>query len=255
MGRKKSLKTRHKRKKIMKKILISLAIIAAVGAIGFGATRAYFSDTETSTGNTFTAGSIDLALSKGNGYDNTWAGAIKTFSNMAPGQESDEFSIWFKNDGSINGTLVVNVSGNTENDVPDADQTGEYGNIDVEAVPFSKHVLVTWAEVQDSNDNVAGWWTSQIIGTYADQQAAIDDGAIVAYSLQNTNGGNSNYAPTIYGLSRVDLHYVEGGVNLVFTPGTARKESLKLMLDPAVENDYQYDGIDITLAAKLDQVQ
>ncbi|PIW76653.1 MAG: hypothetical protein CO001_00190, partial [Candidatus Portnoybacteria bacterium CG_4_8_14_3_um_filter_40_10] len=42
----------------MKKIIISLSIIAAVAAIAIGATTAYFSDTETSTGNTFTAGSI-----------------------------------------------------------------------------------------------------------------------------------------------------------------------------------------------------
>jgi predicted ribosomally synthesized peptide with SipW-like signal peptide len=42
----------------MKKILISLAIIGVVGAIGIGATVAYFSDTETSVGNTFTAGTL-----------------------------------------------------------------------------------------------------------------------------------------------------------------------------------------------------
>ena len=45
-----------------KKILISLSVIAAVAAITIGGTIAYFSDTETSTGNTFTAGSIDLKI-------------------------------------------------------------------------------------------------------------------------------------------------------------------------------------------------
>jgi len=45
-----------------KKILISLSVIAAVAAIAIGGTIAYFSDTETSTGNTFTAGSIDLKI-------------------------------------------------------------------------------------------------------------------------------------------------------------------------------------------------
>ena len=39
----------------MKKILISLAVVGAVGAVVAGATGAFFSDTETSTGNTFTA--------------------------------------------------------------------------------------------------------------------------------------------------------------------------------------------------------
>ncbi|MFH1745258.1 MAG: SipW-dependent-type signal peptide-containing protein [bacterium] len=45
-----------------KKILISVSIIAGVAAIVVGATTAFFSDTETSTGNTFTAGSIDLKV-------------------------------------------------------------------------------------------------------------------------------------------------------------------------------------------------
>ncbi len=46
----------------MKKILISVSIIAAAAAVVVGATTAYFSDTETSTGNTFTAGTIDITM-------------------------------------------------------------------------------------------------------------------------------------------------------------------------------------------------
>ena len=46
----------------MKKILVSLGVIVAVGAIVIGATGAFFSDTETSVGNTFTAGDIDLQI-------------------------------------------------------------------------------------------------------------------------------------------------------------------------------------------------
>jgi len=46
----------------MKKILISLSIIGAVAAIAISATTAYFSDTKTSTGNTFTAGTISIGV-------------------------------------------------------------------------------------------------------------------------------------------------------------------------------------------------
>jgi predicted ribosomally synthesized peptide with SipW-like signal peptide len=46
----------------MKKILVSLSIIGAVAAIVVGGTIAYFSDTQTSTGNTFTAGTIDITV-------------------------------------------------------------------------------------------------------------------------------------------------------------------------------------------------
>ena len=45
-----------------KKIVISLSIIGVVAAIGIGGTIAYFNDTETSTGNIFTAGALDLKV-------------------------------------------------------------------------------------------------------------------------------------------------------------------------------------------------
>ena len=62
-----------------KKILISLSVIGAVAAIAIGGTIAYFSDTETSTGNTFTAGAIDLKIDSNATYNGvgvpaaTWA--------------------------------------------------------------------------------------------------------------------------------------------------------------------------------------
>jgi len=46
----------------MKRIIISLAVIGAVAAIAIGATTAFFSDTETSAGNSFAAGAIDLKV-------------------------------------------------------------------------------------------------------------------------------------------------------------------------------------------------
>jgi len=45
-----------------KKILISLAVIGIIAVAVIGGTIAYFSDTETSTGNTFTAGDLDLTI-------------------------------------------------------------------------------------------------------------------------------------------------------------------------------------------------
>jgi predicted ribosomally synthesized peptide with SipW-like signal peptide len=53
-----------------KKIIISLSVIAAVAAVVIGGTISYFSDTETSTGNTFTAGSIDLKVDSTQHYNN-----------------------------------------------------------------------------------------------------------------------------------------------------------------------------------------
>jgi predicted ribosomally synthesized peptide with SipW-like signal peptide len=50
----------------MKRILISLSIIGVVAAVGLGITAALFNDTETSSGNIFTAGTLDLKV------DHTW---------------------------------------------------------------------------------------------------------------------------------------------------------------------------------------
>ena len=46
----------------MKKTIISLSIIGVVAAIAIGATVAYFNDVETSTGNTLSAGTLDLKI-------------------------------------------------------------------------------------------------------------------------------------------------------------------------------------------------
>ncbi|MFA5791851.1 MAG: SipW-dependent-type signal peptide-containing protein [Candidatus Paceibacterota bacterium] len=53
----------------MKKIILSLSMIAVVGVVVLGATGAFFSDTETSTGNTFTAGAIDLKVDSEQHYN------------------------------------------------------------------------------------------------------------------------------------------------------------------------------------------
>ncbi|MFA5747358.1 MAG: TasA family protein, partial [Candidatus Paceibacterota bacterium] len=72
-----------------KKILLSLSVIAAVATIAVGGTIAYFSDTETSTGNTFTAGTISIAV---NGQE-TWTENF-VFGDMKPSQvEYSNFTV------------------------------------------------------------------------------------------------------------------------------------------------------------------
>lgn len=62
--------------KIVKSLLVIALVIGAVGAT----TAAFFSDTGTSSANTFTAGTLDLKM---NTFDNTTANW--TMPNMAPG--------------------------------------------------------------------------------------------------------------------------------------------------------------------------
>ena len=53
----------------MKKILLSVATLAIVGVIAVGATGAFYGDVETSTGNTFTAGSLELKVDSTSHYN------------------------------------------------------------------------------------------------------------------------------------------------------------------------------------------
>ena len=98
----------------MKKIILSLSVIAAVAAVVVGATTAFFSDTETSTGNTFTAGAIDLKIDNsawynGNAVDgSTWGpkdleegNFFFNLSDLKPGDwEEDTISLHVDNNNA-----------------------------------------------------------------------------------------------------------------------------------------------------------
>lgn len=94
----------------MKNIIKSFLIIVAVAAVAGGATYSYFSDTETSTGNTFTAGTLDLDVDGNNGVN-----TVKfTVANMRPGnQPTGQFRL--HNSGSLSGYLdLENISVTSE---------------------------------------------------------------------------------------------------------------------------------------------
>ena len=94
-----------------KKILFSISIIAAVAAIVFGITTAFFSDTETSTGNTFSAGTLNLQV--GNEDPTTWSYSAP---DIKPGDEDQEF-VSIQNTGSIDGYLHITFANLIDDDV------------------------------------------------------------------------------------------------------------------------------------------
>ncbi len=85
----------------MKKILgLTVAALMVMGLVG-GGTWAYFSDTETSSGNTLVSGTLDVGLdntdndSATTSITSTWA-----TSNWAPGTTKDA-TLYINNDGTI----------------------------------------------------------------------------------------------------------------------------------------------------------
>lgn len=89
----------------MLKILKSLVVVVAVAAVATSATGAYFSDTETSTGNSFTAGTLDLNV------DGQNTNVVKfNLTDVRPGNQPTA-TYTLANAGSINGYLdLENIS-------------------------------------------------------------------------------------------------------------------------------------------------
>jgi predicted ribosomally synthesized peptide with SipW-like signal peptide len=87
---------------INRKVLISLFIIGILAlGIGWG-TYSYFSDTETSSGNRFTAATLDLEVGGSSIL-------VINVGNIAPGYDSGFYKWILKNVGSIPGKLSVTI--------------------------------------------------------------------------------------------------------------------------------------------------
>lgn len=113
----------------MKKILmILLSLMLVVGLVGAG-TIAHFSDTETSVGNTFTAGTLDLTV----GGVNDPHVASFTLADLRPGSSGTQTYV-LANAGSIPGFVdlqavsVANAGGAT-NDTEFTVDPGNLGNL------------------------------------------------------------------------------------------------------------------------------
>jgi predicted ribosomally synthesized peptide with SipW-like signal peptide len=87
-----------------------MMLIGLVAALAGAGLHAYFSDTEKSEGNTFTAGTLDLELSAAQG-----SVVVLNVGPLAPGDSGS--NTWIaKNVGSIAGKLSLTVSSITNND-------------------------------------------------------------------------------------------------------------------------------------------
>jgi predicted ribosomally synthesized peptide with SipW-like signal peptide len=144
---------------ISKKLLASIVVIGILAfAIGWG-TYSYFSDTETSTGNTFSAGTLDLKV---DGKDNP-LDVYFNVANVKPG-ESGSKTIALKNDGTIGGTAKIHIKNvaNSEGENPESEtDTAEPGDLgkylvlkiwyDAEGDGFEADDLIVTDEVNDLN--------------------------------------------------------------------------------------------------------
>jgi predicted ribosomally synthesized peptide with SipW-like signal peptide len=121
----------------MNKVIASLLMIGVVAAMAGAGTFAYFTDTETSVDNTFTAGTLDLQIWDGVGnwvddpdvptVNNLWNDKV---NNVKPG-DSDALIIPIKNAGTIDGYAdihIMNVT-NYPGDTPEPETLPDLGEL------------------------------------------------------------------------------------------------------------------------------
>ncbi|MCX6764459.1 MAG: TasA family protein [Candidatus Nealsonbacteria bacterium] len=142
----------------MKKIILSLAIIGAASAIAVGGTIAYFSDTETSTGNTFTAGSLDLRFQVG-GAAGPWTdvngaplfdGVTFPLGDMKPGDTGEKTVRLWVDDNPSCGKVSIDVTEDSDNTC-----TTPEGKDEMMGNPDLPGTVAGCDETGELNDNVS----------------------------------------------------------------------------------------------------
>ncbi len=140
----------------MKAVFVAMFLVGLVAA-GIGAgTWAYFSDTETSSGNYIAAGTLDLKLGDG---ESTWYDDPNipdyTVSDVYPGW-GDWLDFYAKNFGSISGDLYMKVTYTERGgDNPEAEGSPD------DAVLDDNLYVAVYVDGTLLNNQTLSWWASQ----------------------------------------------------------------------------------------------
>jgi spore coat-associated protein N len=128
---------------VKKLILTSLAMVLALGMIG-GA-FAYFADTETSSGNTLTAGTMDMRIADrdedpGHGVTATWV-----MSDMIPGETSfGPYSVNLDDIGTITADHLEISFSHSINDFPDVESDTNKSSLPEHLAKWLQITLMTY---------------------------------------------------------------------------------------------------------------
>lgn len=198
-----------------KRIIVSLVMIALVIAGVTGATVAYFSSTATSSGNTFTAGTLDLTIDE--------SGTVPiNLTNMQPG-DTVSGSMTVENTGSLAGWLGIRSS------YEEAD--GEPNDSNMTDDQVAKMLIIT-AFTADGDD---------VLSIIPNDD---DDGKITVFDMVNDDsaGPAPYYAVGTWYSYDADM-----------LPEETHTYSLTIEFDTGAGNAYQADGIVWTFEFLLDQ--
>ena len=243
----------------MKKILISVSVIAAAAAVVIGATTAYFSDTETSTGNTFTAGTLDLEPKV-----NEIVNGSFSLTGIYPSQDLAPIMLKLTNLGNVEGWLNLNLSFAPADDTNYAGEfSGTGWNMTDEE--FARLVYVEKAIHHDSVVSGGPWDVTSAWVTEGDTNA---DGKLSLYELMEMT--NAKTLPdSLVSLTKKTISFeitfhlgdTFDGVTLSdpesansWATYKAASPTWKIVSDGnSIWNVPQADGVKVDITAKLDQ--
>jgi predicted ribosomally synthesized peptide with SipW-like signal peptide len=156
-----------------KKILVSVMVIGLVATLAGAGLHAYFSDTETSSGNTFTAGTLDLTL----------GGSTLPFSvsDTYPGASGSDH-VTLTNGGSLSGVLdvkvtnVVNIGALKRNPPVTGefcDESGDLGNA---------LEIAIWLDIDNDGENDSTDFGLKYDGTTYDPSLGLQYASLNSYN-------------------------------------------------------------------------
>jgi spore coat-associated protein N len=182
---------------VSKKATIAVIVLAMVAVFSSGMIYAYFDDTETSSGNSFSAGTLDLKV---NSVDNPTS--TFTVSNVYPGA-TNSVSVTLTNSGTISGTLSVAIISVTNGPGQTPEPEAALGTADNGELG-SKMDVTLWIDT-DGDNMIDGGETTLYNGL-------LDNANGVAFTANTLAGGVSTHIGIMYSVPDTVGNEIQGDI-------------------------------------------
>jgi len=223
----------------MNKIIKSLSVIAFVAAIALAGTSAYFSDTETSVGNTFTAGTIDISVDGHNPFKKHY-----DIGDLKPG-ETGYINFKIKNVG----TNPANISKSLYNFThTDSGESYDCSQINSNWNWYTSSEPECVEENGTREDNVETQLIYDLsVEVYADEDET--GGPIWWQTIYKDSDGET--LTSVYGNASSATNFVKLGM---IPAGGHMNVTQSYHFNSNAGNEYQGDGLEFDMEIKADQM-
>ncbi|WP_083523467.1 TasA family protein [Methanofollis ethanolicus] len=217
------------------RVLYGVMGIALVALFIGGGTYAYFSDTETSTGNTFSAGTLNLSV----GSDSTLPFA---FDNLKPGDTGVLADPWrINNTGTIAGNLTITCGEiiNNENGLTEPEESVDFTGGVLEGELGANLTVAFWIDSNANNTLDTGDYYLRV------------DGDRIEFNNEENALPDDAFAP-------LNEYSEKSWANLATIAGGASAGTFHVEYDlpgPTTGNDVQSDTCTFDLIFKLEQAR